>query len=212
MRIRGLLDLAFIVAFGVAFLLVWEGAVALLNINRIIVPPPSKIWNSFVAGMFLTPFAPNGFLSNGAITLSEALGGFLIGGSVGFLLGVLLSQSPLAEELLLPYIVALQSMPRIALAPLVLVWVGLGPQSKLIIVFLVTFFPVFVNSLAGFRDADPERIELMRALAASRWQIFRMIKLPSAMPMVFAGLDIAIVYSLIGAVVGELLGSTAGLG
>jgi NitT/TauT family transport system permease protein len=207
-----LLELLPTLAFGVLILAVWEGVVRFFNIPRIIVPAPFQIVGSLIAGVFVHPFAVNGYLYHGIFTLAEALGGFLIGSLIGFLFAVLVSQFRTAEELLLPYIVALQSMPRIALAPLILVWVGLGPTSKLIIVFLVTFFPVFVNSLAGFRDVDPERISLLRAYGANRWQVLRLSQLPSAMPMVFAGLEIAIVYSLIGAIVGELLGSTVGLG
>src|SRR5919204_186828 len=198
MSARGLPDSVAITAFGVLVLLVWEGAVRALSIPRLLVPAPSQIAQALVAGLVLAPFAANGLLYNGLFTLGEAFGGFLIGSAVGILLGALLSQSRTLEELLLPYIVAFQSMPRIALAPLVLVWVGLGPVSKLLIVFLVTFFPVFVNSLAGFRDADPERLELLRSLGASNWQMFRLVKLPNPLPMVFAGLDIALVYSLIG--------------
>ena len=205
-------DSVAIATFGILVLLVWESAVRALNIPRLLVPAPSQIAQALVAGLVLAPFAANGFLYNGLFTLGEAFGGFLIGGIIGIALGAVLSQSRTLEELLLPYIVALQSMPRIALAPLVLVWVGLGPASKLLIVFLVTFFPVFVNSLAGFRDADPERLEMLRSLGASNWQLFRLVRLPSALPLVFAGLDIAIVYSLIGGVVGEMLGSSVGLG
>lgn len=209
---RGLLDAAAIPAFGIATLLLWEVTVRLLNIPKILVPAPSQIAHALVAGLILYPFAANGFLYHGMFTLGEALGGFVAGALFGFALGVVLSQFRTAEELLLPFVVAFQSLPRIAIAPLILVWVGVSPTSKYIIVFLVTFFPIFVNSLAGFRETDPERLELMRGLGASRWQTFRLVQLPSALPMVFAGLDIAIVYSLIGAVVGEFLGSTVGLG
>jgi NitT/TauT family transport system permease protein len=116
------------------------------------------------------------------------------------------------EYFLYPFIVMFQAMPKVALAPLVIIWFGLGITSKIVAAALVAFFPLMVNTIAGLRSADEDRVNLMRSLAASRWQIFWMLQLPNAMPYIFAGLEIAMIFALIGAIVGEFVGATAGLG
>jgi NitT/TauT family transport system permease protein len=105
-----------------------------------------------------------------------------------------------------------QAMPKVAMAPIFLVWFGLGMTSKVVTAALVAFFPLMVNTIVGVRAADEDRVNLMRSLAASRWQIFWMLRLPGALPFLFAGLEIAMIFALIGAVVAELVGSSAGLG
>src|SRR5882757_118454 len=105
-----------------------------------------------------------------------------------------------------------QALPKVALAPLILIWFGLGLTSKVVQASFTAFFPLMVNTIVGLRAADEDRVNLMRSLAASRWQIFRMLQLPGAMPYVFAGLEIAMILSLIGAIVAEILGAEKGLG
>jgi NitT/TauT family transport system permease protein len=116
------------------------------------------------------------------------------------------------EYFLYPFIVMFQAMPKVALAPLIIVWFGLGITSKVVSAALVAFFPLMVNTIVGLRSADEDRINLMRSLAASRWQIFWMLQLPNAMPYIFAGLEIAMIFALIGAIVGEFVGAQSGLG
>ena len=116
------------------------------------------------------------------------------------------------EYFLYPYIVMFQSLPKVALAPLIVIWFGLGLTSKVVNAALVAFFPLLVNTMVGLRSADEDRVSLMRSLAASDRQIFWMLRLPNALPFVMAGLDIAMIFALIGAIVGEFVGATAGLG
>jgi NitT/TauT family transport system permease protein len=116
------------------------------------------------------------------------------------------------EYFLYPFIVMFQSMPKVALAPLIIVWFGLGLTSKVVTAALVAFFPLLVNTIVGLRSADEDRVSLMRSLAASRWQLFWMLQLPNAMPYIFAGLEIAMIFALLGAIVAELVGAQSGLG
>jgi NitT/TauT family transport system permease protein len=116
------------------------------------------------------------------------------------------------DDLLRPYIAAFQSLPKVAIAPIIVTWLGFGLLSKVAIVCLITFFPVLVTSLAGFRATDIDRIDLMRSLSATRWQIFIKVKFPGALPYIFAGLDMAAAFAVVGAIVGEFVGAQMGLG
>jgi NitT/TauT family transport system permease protein len=190
----------------------WEGFIRLTQTPSYIFPAPSLIWNSLVAGVTVGPTASNGYWLHTWQTLREAVVGYLIGVSLGLALGVLLYQFPLLHKLVLPYIIALQSLPKVALAPLLIVWLGFGAEPKVTLVVLLTFFPMMVNCLAGLRSVEADRLELMRSFGASRWRVLRFVLLPGALPYIFAGLEIALVYSLLGAVVGELVGGRVGLG
>ena len=197
------------------FLLVmggWELAVRLLKVPPYILPPPSQIAVALGRGLNAGPLAREGYWLHAGITLSETLLGFFIGSSVGLLLGVIVSQLRLVECTLRPYIIAFQSLPKVAVAPVIVLWFGFGMTSKVVIVCLLTFFPLLVTSMAGFKSVEPERIELLRSLAASPWQIFWKVKFPSALPYIFAGLDMATVFSVVGAIVGEFVGAQRGLG
>ena len=138
--------------------------------------------------------------------------GFLVGSALGFGLGTAVAMSRWVDYFLYPYIVMFQSLPKIALAPLIVIWFGLGLMSKVVNAALVAFFPLLVNTMVGLRSADEDRVSLMRSLAATDRQIFWMLRLPNALPFVMAGLDIAMIFALIGAIVGEFVGATAGLG
>jgi NitT/TauT family transport system permease protein len=146
------------------------------------------------------------------VTLAETFMGFALGSALAFSIGIAVAMSRRVEYYLYPFIVMFQAMPKVALAPLVIIWFGLGITSKIVAAALVAFFPLMVNTIAGLRSADEDRVNLMRSLAASRWQIFWMLQLPNAMPYIFAGLEIAMIFALIGAIVGEFVGATAGLG
>ena len=199
----------------VMFLLVvagWELIVRWFKIAPYILPRPSQIawalWNGLNAGLL----AREGYWLHAGVTLSETLLGFFIGSSVGLVLGIFISQIRLMECTLRPYIIAFQSLPKVAVAPVIVLWFGFGMTSKVVIVCLLTFFPLLVTSMAGFKSVELERIDLLRSLAASPWQIFWKVKFPSALPFIFAGLDMATVFSVVGAIVGEFVGAQRGLG
>lgn len=196
----------------VALLGAWEGAVRLFKVPTHLVPPVSDIAVALWRGLATSPWAKDGFWYHGGVTVAEILLGFLIGSGVGLAIGIVVSQMPRLEALLEPYVAALQSVPKVAIAPIIVVWLGFGIGSKVMIICLLTFFPVLVTSIAGFKAVDADRIDLLRSLSATRWQIFRKAKFPSALPYVFAGLNMAAAFSVVGAVVGEFVGAQAGLG
>jgi NitT/TauT family transport system permease protein len=190
----------------------WEYGVVLLDVPNYILPPPSSILVALWRGLDAGIFDRGGYWLHAGVTVAEVLLGFFIGSGIGLLLGTAISQFRLLEATLHVYIVAIQSLPKVALAPIVVLWFGFGLTSKIVIICLLTFFPLLVTSMAGFKAVDTERLELMRALDASPWQIFWKVRLPSAMPYIFAGLNMAAVLAVVGAVVGEFVGAQRGLG
>jgi ABC-type nitrate/sulfonate/bicarbonate transport system permease component len=138
------------------------------------------------------------------VTLYEAMAGFLLGGGSGFLLGVLIGQSRFAEQTLYPYIVAFQTLPKVAVAPIVLIWFGYGLSSKVVITATISFFPLLANTIAGMRATPAEEQELFRAFMASRWHMFLRLQMPRALPFVFVGIDMSILLSVTGALVGRV--------
>ena len=118
----------------------------------------------------------------------------------------------LLRRVMMPYLVAVNAAPKIALAPLIVVWFGFGISSKIVMAALIAFFPLLINVVSGLANADPQKLKLMRSLAASAWMTFTKVKLPDALPSIFAGMKIAIVFAVVGAVVGEFVGAEAGLG
>ena len=145
-------------------------------------------------------------------TLAQTLLGFAIGGVVAVVLAAFVAEFEVIDWMIYPYIIALQSMPKVALAPLLIVWFGFGMSSKVVLVALICFFPMFVNSVTGFRSVPVELVDLYKAFSASRWRMFYEIKVPTALPSFFAGLQISVVFALLGAVVGEFIASQKGLG
>ena len=127
-------------------------------------------------------------------------------------MGVALALSRLIDRIFYPYVVALQTIPKVAIAPLMIVWFGFGLESKVLIVALTSMFPVLVNTIAGLRATDPDRLDLVRGMCASRRQVLRYVQFPQALPYIFAGLNTAIVLAVIGAIVGEFVGAREGLG
>ena len=142
----------------------------------------------------------------------EVLMGFLLGSICGLLLGFGIALSPLAERIFYPYIIAFQTVPKVAVAPIIVIWFGYGVSSKVIITATIAFFPLLANTIMGLRAAPQDQIDMLVTCTASRWQVFRLVRLPQALPYVFVGLDVAIVLSVIGAIVGEFVGAKAGLG
>lgn len=191
----------------VVFVAGWEWIVRAWQIQAFILPPPSLIWAALAGGL-----RSQLFITHFWITLYETLAGFAIAAVTGIMLGAVIAQFRLLEKTFYPYLVALQTLPKIAVAPLIIVWFGFGVTSKIVIAAMVAFFPVLVNVIVGLKTIDQAKLDLMRSLNATRWQTFRMVQFPNALPFVFAGLDIAIVFSVLGAIVGEFVGAQKGLG
>lgn len=204
---RGSLMFSLRLVFWASLLGLWELAVRLAEVPEYLVPAPSRIGFALYQGI-----ARGIYIEHIYFTLEETVLGFALGCALGFVLGSLIAQSRTLEYFFHPLIVMFQAMPKVAMAPIFVIWFGLGMRSKVVTAALVAFFPLMVNIIVGMRAADEDRISLMRSLAASRWQIFWMLRLPGALPFLFAGLEIAMIFALIGAVVAELVGSSAGLG
>jgi NitT/TauT family transport system permease protein len=193
--------------FAVLLIAYWEFHVRFFEVEALLLPPPSHIavsfWNGMVSGLFLKHFG---------ITIYRALSGFAIATVFGIALGALISQFRFIEKTIYPWVVALQTVPKIAIAPLILVWCGYGSLSKIVTATLVAFFPVLVNTIIGLRSCEQSKLDLMRSFRASRWLTFRLVELPNALPFIFAGLSVAVVFSILGALVGEFVGSKDGIG
>lgn len=200
----------------------WEAVIWAANTPGYLVPRPSSMAMALVRGFGLewkgswtdlwTSFLDSLYLQHIGYTLIETMAGFCLGCALAFLLGVAVALSPRVDYYCSPYIIMFQALPKVALAPLILIWCGLGLTSKIVNSALVAFFPLMVNTIAGLRSADEDRVNLMRSLDASKWQIFWMLQLPNALPFIFAGLEVAMIFSLIGAIVGEFVGASHGLG
>ncbi len=189
------------------FLLLWEGLVRWQGYPPYILPGPGDVWARFLAAL-----ADGSLARHTGITLVEVLGGLTLGVSMATLLGYLLAKSPLLDQLVSPYIVALQAFPVVALAPLLVIWIEHIILRTMVIAALVLFFPVLVNTIAGLRSVEPELVALMRSLQATRWQMFTKLEVPFALPVLLAGLKIGATLSVIGAVIGEFVGADRGLG
>jgi NitT/TauT family transport system permease protein len=185
----------------------WEALVRGLEVPSFIVPPPSAVIATFVGGV-----AGGSYFPHLMVTAFEAVSGFLLGSFLGLAIGVLIVVFPTLERIVYPYVVSLQTIPKVAIAPLMVVWFGFGMTSKVLVVALVSLFPVLVNVIAGLRAVDQDRLDLLHALSASRWQVFRYLRFPNSLPFLFAGLNTAIVFSVIGAIVGEFVGANRGIG
>ena len=186
-------------------LLAWEAATGVFRIPRFIMPAPSAILAEGWEWRYR-------FLGHAWVTLYETLGGFALSMLVGVPLAVLIVYSPTLKSALYPLIVLAQSVPKIAIAPVLLLILGHGEIPKVIVAFLVAFFPVVVDTATGLAATPPELLDLSRSYRASAFKTFLKVRLPMAMPFVFAGAKVAITLSVIGAVVGEFVGSDQGLG
>jgi NitT/TauT family transport system permease protein len=196
----------------IGLLLIWEASVDLFKMPPYIIPSPDRVLNALWSGLAVPLNSRVGFYVPLWNTLEHATLGFLIGASLGLIIGSLMAEYRSIEIILMPYAFALQSLPKIAIAPLVIVWCGFGNGSKVVMAAMLTFFPILVNSFAGIRSTEPERIDLMKALSASRLQTYLRVKLPTAAPYIFAGLDMGVVYALLGTIVAEFLGAQEGIG
>ena len=184
---------------------VWWGYCLALDVPTAVLPTPDKVAVAFVQRFDL-------LLKEGWVTLQETMLGFALALGIGLPMAVAIANSRRLNLMFYPLLVGLQSVPKVALAPIVLVWLGTGIESKLAIVWLVAFFPIIIDTAAGLRSTPRELVELARSLKASPWQMFYKVQFPAALPFVLTGAKVAITLAVIGAVIGEFMGSSAGLG
>jgi NitT/TauT family transport system permease protein len=189
----------------ILILAVWILICGLGNMPTVVLPTPDKVVRAFVGRFDL-------LLSEGWITFKETIYGFLLALAVGLPMAVAIANSRPLNLMFYPLLVALQSVPKVALAPIVMIWLGTGIESKLAIVWLVAFFPIIVDTTAGLRSTPRELLELAHSLRATPWQIFLKVQFPAALPFVLTGAKVAMTLAVIGAVIGEFVSSSEGLG
>jgi NitT/TauT family transport system permease protein len=188
-------------------ILIWHLGTDISGIPAFILPPPGLVLERFSQSV-----SDGSLLRHSIYTLEEVLTGLALGVIGATSLGYLLAKSPAVERLLSPYVVASQSVPIVAIAPLLVIWFGPGLLSKVLICALIVFFPVLVNTIVGLRSVPDDLRDLMRSLQASRWQVFSMLEVPASLPIFLGGLRIGATLAVIGAVVGEFVGADRGLG
>ncbi|MFL9926597.1 ABC transporter permease [Herbaspirillum lusitanum] len=189
------------------FLAAWQWGPGLLGMPEYILPNFMQVVRESVV-----MWNNSQLLMHFGVTAMEVVFGFLFGALLGLAVGVALGLSPRAEAMLSPYILALQIAPKVAFAPLFVMWLGYTIYPKIIVAVLIVFFPIMINVLSAIRTVDPDMVNLVRTLNAGRWQIFHLVELRSALPALFSGLRIASTLSVIGVTVGELVGGNQGLG
>ena len=191
--------------FFAVLLILWEILVAVIKVPTFILPPPGDLWTSFIKKLPI-------LVTHSVVTFVEAAGGFsfslLLG--VGFAIAVVYSRH--LQNTIYPLIVILYAMPKSAFAPLMVIWVGYGLMSKIAIAFLVAFFPIVVNTVVGLKEIEPELLELARINRGTQFDVFKKIRLPNSIPFMFAGIKVAIVLSVTGAIVAEFVAANEGLG
>ena len=196
-----------VVLAAVVFVVAWKLLVVVGNYPPFILPPPET-----VAARLVEAWAAGTMTPHALATLSEIGWGLLIGAVSAVVVGYVLARSTLAERLFSPYLVAAQATPILALAPLLVLWLGTGLAPKVVICALIVFFPVAVATMVGIRSVDTRLLELGRSLRATRWQVVRHLEVPAALPQILGGLRVGATLAVIGAVVGEWAGADRGLG
>lgn len=197
-----LAPLVFVITMVVLEILItWSG------IPDYLLPTPSSVLEEFVVEL-----SSGLIVRHALVTISETLFGFFAAFMVGTSLAVVVDRSKIVSDVFQPYITAFQAMPKIALAPIIVLWLGFGIASKIALVILIAFFLIFVNALSGLRSLSTPVLDLMRSYRATERQILLKVRFPNALPFIFTGVESALLYSLTAAVVGEFVGSTEGLG
>jgi NitT/TauT family transport system permease protein len=202
---KGLLKIVYPFLGTAIILLFWHYYVTLFNVSSVVLPTPLQIARTIGTQTQL-------LLGESWVTFLECVYGFLLALAIGIPIAVVMTYSRVMNQMFYPLLVASQSVPKIALAPILLIWFGTGIQSKLAMGFVIAFFPIVVDTATGLRSTSPELLELARSLQCSRLQTFFKIQLPSALPSLFSGAKIAVTLAVIGAVIGEFIGSNEGLG
>lgn len=189
----------------VAMILVWHFSVVILEVKEYILPTP--------VAAFMTLFEPHyRWWDNLLVTFYAIAGAFFVSAFLGISLAIVIVWNSFLERTILPLLVLFNTLPKIALAPLFVIWLGYGIVPNIVIAVTVSFFPVVVNTATGLANVDPDLLELVRSLRAGKWQILRKIRFPSALPYIFVGLKLNATLSVVGAIVGEFVASDAGLG
>lgn len=206
-RRRRVPEITYSVLVFIGLLVVWQAIVKMFDVSNILVPAPTAVVGSLVDG-----FQDGSLMTHSVVTLKEILIGFGIAVGSALLSAVLITQFRAVERVLFPLLILTQTIPKVAMAPLLIVWFGIGISSKVLTVALIAFFPLLINAILGFRSAAYEQVEMLRSFGASRMQVMRHLQIPSALPHIFAGLEVAVILSVTGAVVAEFVGSSEGLG
>ena len=193
------------VGFAVLVIVLWQLFCERMRIPPVLLPPPSAVWAVLWDNYAI-------LLDQSVPTATETLASFAIASVLGVALAVSLTFSVWVREALYPNIIMFQLIPKIALAPLFIVWLGVGQNTSTLVAVFIAFFPVVVSSMTGLVSAKPEMLQLCRSLAASEWQVFRMVRFPYAMPFIFAGMKVGVTMAMIGVVVGEFITAQQGLG
>jgi NitT/TauT family transport system permease protein len=193
-----------IAVFALLFL-TWEFGVRLLGIKEYLLPPPTKVWTEFLKRSDIV-------LDSAWVTTTEIVAGYLLAVVVSVPLALSIAYSRFMENAVYPVIVFLQIIPKIAIAPLFIIWFGFGFTPKLLLVFLLSFFPIVVSSIVGFKSVDPDVMDFARSTGAGGWRLFMKIRLPQALPHIFTGLKVGAALSATAAVVAEFVASDKGLG
>ena len=188
-------------------ILAWDSYVRLAGVSPLILPRPGAVWQAW-----LELLADRRAWHHTWMTVYATLTGFAYATVLGIGLGVLIARARWLEQTLNPFIVATQVIPKVALVPLFVLWFGFGITSKVIVAAVLSFFPILTNTALGVKSIDEGHRDVMVSLNASRWQVFRRLELPSALPYILTGLEVGIVLAIIGAIVGEYLGGNSGLG
>ena len=200
-----------VVVLGALMLGIWQAIVGMELVSRILMPGPAETFGEIVESA--VGIASGDYVATALwITTKEVLLGFLLAAVLGFTLGVVVGETRVGQLAVMPYLVAFNALPKVAFAPVFVAWLGFGIESKVVMALFIAFFPVIVDTAAGLASADRDTIMLFRSMGATRWQTLRRLKLPAALPFIFAGLKTASVFSVVGAVVGEYLGGGSGLG
>jgi NitT/TauT family transport system permease protein len=186
-------------------ILLWEAIVVAFNVPTYLLPAPTLVVERTAEWARELPI-------HTWVTLYETLAGFALAIVVAVPLAILIAYSPFLQNSIYPLLLITQSIPKVAIAPLLLLWLGTGDLPKVVVAFLVAFFPIVVDTATGLNSVPPELMDLIRSLSANQWQTFRKIRFPWALPFFFSGLKVAITLSVVGAVIGEFVGSDRGLG
>ena len=186
-------------------LLMWEFGVRLAGVPEVILPSPSAIAKVLFSKHEI-------LLRHSRPTILESAGGFALASILGVGLAILLSYSRVAREALYPNLVFFQLIPKIALAPLFIIWFGIGSESRLAFAVFISFFPIVIATIAGFASVDTNMVRLCRSLTATEWQIFTSVKFPAALPYIFSGMKVAMTMAIIGVIIGEFITAQQGLG
>ena len=183
----------------------WELAIVVFQVKEFLVPAPSKVVRQLFNPNLSWPY-------HFWVTAWETVAGFVLAAVVGIALAYLIVHSRRLNQILYPYILLAQIVPKVAVAPLFFIWFGFGEAPKVLVAFLVAFFPIVIDTIVGLHAADPDMLDFMRTLRASAYKTFVKVKLPAALPHIFGGFKVAITLAIIGAVIGEFVGAESGLG